>query len=219
MQRADAQLDQLRPPPAKTILTAPQAYFAALEHALSDNYRMLNPRKRTQLRSPVEHMVLARHFGALRGQAPFVPTLIGIASEATSSEATVRTGPQWLGGDCLGNRIQLPDSDMIAQQLDKCDKLVRETASVSPLFAAIVTLALLVNCHPFIDGNGRVGRILFNACLRIGGLGVDEYIPFYEAAERSRGGYEISLRTAEIRGEWEPLFDWGASLIELCAGW
>ncbi len=76
------------------------------------------------------------------------------------------------------------------------------------LFDAALVLCLFVNCHPFTDGNGRVARILFNHTLRRGGMPDDVYVPFYEIAARSRGGYVIALRHAEVRGDWHPIMSW-----------
>lgn len=217
--QADELLAPMRPPSAEAVLAAGEHRFGTLRHRLSAEYRCFNPRKRELLRSPLEKPILARHYDAILGAAPFTATLCQMATEATGCETSVRTGSHWLGADRFGHRVRLPSPAELEERLEGVGATIRIRAAGAPVFTAIVTLAGLVNAHPFADGNGRVARMLFTACLRAGGLPHDTYIPFYEFAERACGGYEIALRLAEIRGEWSALVAWATKLIRLCAHW
>ena len=79
---------------------------------------------------------------------------------------------------------------------------------------AAVAFALLLNCHPFTDG--RTARLLFNHLLHRGGMPADVYLPLHEIGRRSQGGYEIALRIAELRGDWEPFLRWLLDAIRCC---
>ena len=90
-----------------------------------------------------------------------------------------------------------------------------------PAVRAIATMAVLLNIHPFLDGNGRCARALFNVvlfdaisaggpCEPRGSEGLAlaflrNYVPLRDALAASDGGYEIRLREAETHGNWAPL--------------
>lgn len=218
IERANARLETLRLPTAERVIEADPSLFAPLHHRLSREFAKLHRPQSVRLRSPAERLVLNRHANALaRADASSFPSLlISIASAATGSPTPFRNGAMFLGADPQGNRIQLPRPEHLRERLEVYRQLMSVDAREQPLFAGVVTLACLVNCHPFPDGNGRVARILFNNCLRDGGMGAAHYLPFYELARQSCGGYEICLRLAEIRGEWEPLLDWTIAAVEIC---
>lgn len=91
-----------------------------------------------------------------------------------------------------------------------------------PAVRALAAMAVLLNIHPFADGNGRCARALFNAALCLdprrpvqrdgfGGAPTQTdvrcaYIPLRGALLVSDAGYEIRLREAETNANWSPLF-------------
>lgn len=75
---------------------------------------------------------------------------------------------------------------------------------------------MLLNAHPFSDGNGRTARVMLNHVLRLGGMPTSVYLPLYEIAHRSQGGHDIALRTTELRGDWEPLFSYLLNALQCC---
>ncbi|MEG7408070.1 Fic family protein [Serratia marcescens] len=79
---------------------------------------------------------------------------------------------------------------------------------------AIIFFAIILNIHPFRDGNGRTARIWFNALLSVSLCPKDKYLPIRTIMDASAGGLEIRLREAEIVGNWTPLFDYFTSIFE-----
>ena len=113
------------------------------------------------------------------------------------------------GADVLGISPDSPASHRkFKEKHDLGVRLLADEARAPPAFRAAVVHVLLLNCHPFTDGNGRVARILLNHVLKQGGMPDGVYLPLYEVANRFMGGYEIALRFAEIRGDWEPFLQY-----------
>lgn len=87
--------------------------------------------------------------------------------------------------------------------------------STHPGFAATVAMTALMNLHPFMDGNGRVARILFHWTLNRYRL-EPVCLPLHELSALSRCGYLVRLRQAQYHGEWEPLL---AYLVMVAERW
>ena len=51
--------------------------------------------------------------------------------------------------------------------------------------------------HPFLDGNGRVGRLIFQAVLQKGGYGMKGLLPIEEFLDNHRAEYYQSLEASE----------------------
>lgn len=114
-----------------------------------------------------------------------------------SSVSTVR--------DRNGNRIVYPSPNYVIPQLSVIYNHWRRYREIAPGFAAVVAMAALTNLHPFMDGNGRVARIVFNWTLNQN-RARPLYLPIYELSALSRCGYLVRLRQAQYHSEWAPLF-------------
>ena len=70
-------------------------------------------------------------------------------------------------------------------------------ADLDPITRALLVHLEFVTIHPFMDGNGRLGRLLMNYALLSGGLPwvtirSDERLPFFRAIERAQVDGEAS---------------------------
>lgn len=210
IETAAKQLARLPPLPVDAFRNAPDHCFERLTHRLSDAYVELNSPGPDLARSEAEAEALAwleargEPFAGASARS-FRETLERLNARLTDGRAAWRRGNIGLDADNAGSRIQLPGPEHIPAQLARLRRLWSDDPEAPALLKATVALALTVNCHPFTDGNGRVARLLFNYWLRRGGMPADAYFPFAEIARRSRGGYEIALRTVELHGNWEAL--------------
>lgn len=201
--RSSAYLPTLLPVAPSRILEASVASMAPLRHELSDAYLARNGTADATIRTDAEHAALDAHGALLAAvdRAAFADALVAINGDVTDGAGGWRNGQVGTVPDLHGNRIVFPSRRRSARQIERVRELLARR-DIPAVFAAAMILALLTNCHPFRDGNGRVARLMFNHALRRGGMPGTVYIAFSEFARRSDGGYLIALRKGEIRGDW-----------------
>jgi Fic family protein len=219
LRRASNILPTLPPLEPPAVRNATRTAFARLEHRLSDAFESYNPPRPLEPRSEREARILDAAEGchsliSAAETQTFATVLLELNSEILGRPARWRTNKVGLSPDARGNRIALSPPSARPIQLATLVGVLKPDALPDPVARAATALVLLVNCHPFDDGNGRLGRILFNAVLRQAGMPAGTYVPFYELAARARGGYVLALRTAEISGDWGPILSWAAAAID-----
>lgn len=194
-----------------TVRSAPAEHFAALSHRLSPAFEQLNaPPEGSRSTGECEALAIAGGPSGIDLTDPdgFKASLERLNSLVTAGAGRWRTGWAGLMPDAAGHQIKFPDAGEVPGRLEAIRRIMAGETGAPAIFEATLVLCLLVNGHPFSDGNGRTARMLFNVMLRRGGMPADVYFPFYEIAARSRGGYVIALRHAELRGDWQPIMDW-----------
>lgn len=81
-----------------------------------------------------------------------------------------------------GADIDFPKPDEIASKMDNLIKHLAELKqNLHPVEYAAMVHALFVNIHPFIDGNGRVARLLMNLALLQSGYNITIIPPVVRA--------------------------------------
>lgn len=158
---------------------------------------------------------------AIRSNDPdyFVKTLADIASQSCGRETNIRAGDVSLGVDQGGQYWAFPHAERVIPLLRDLHANLKTARESSTLFAAIVAL-VNINCiHPFMDGNGRTSRIVFNAMLVDDGLlDPQAYIPCKHIYAISKYGFEIRLRQIILKNEWLPMITYFIDLVDLfCA--
>jgi hypothetical protein len=218
---ASAMLRRLAPIEPEAIDTAPDDRFSTLRHELSAHYAALHPTAGNSERSRLEAEVLAASEAGpdtlcTSSSRGFRDRLGALNRTLTNGKSGWRAGFVKLSDDRAGNQIYFPPVSAVPGQLEHLRSFVVDGDATPPLFTAAIAAALLLNCHPFTDGNGRTARLLFNHLLHRGGMPADVYLPLHEIGRRSQGGYEIALRIAKLRGDWEPFLRWLLAAIRCC---
>lgn len=219
--KASAALSSLKPISSDVIGLAPDDCFRALRHELSAHYRALHPIVPDAGRSRAEAVVLEAFEARSRALPSLSPSgfrdrLAALNHALTDGKGGWRTGFVKLSDDRAGNQIYFPPVSEVPQQLERLRLLLAEPAEAPPLFTAAAAYLMLLNCHPFTDGNGRTARVVVNHLLRQAGMPGDVYLPIHEIARRSDGGYEIALRLAELRGDWASFLRWLLNMLACC---
>lgn len=129
----------------------------------------------------------------------------GTTLRNTFSGEVIYTPPE--GADTL--RTMLANWEQYANAADDIDPLVR-MAVLHYQFEAI---------HPFIDGNGRTGRILNILVLIQAGLLDIPTLYLSRHIVRTKGQYYALLQGVTQRGEWEPWILYMLTAIEGTANW
>jgi hypothetical protein len=218
---ASAALRRLKPVAPEAVETAPDDCFRALRHALSSHYVALHASSNSLGRSRLEADALAVFEAGpdrLLTSSPlgFRDQLRALNRTLTDGKDDWRDGFVKLSDDRAGNQIYFPPVSAVPGQIERLRSFIAAKDAAPPLFTAAVAYALLLNCHPFTDGNGRTARVLFNHLLHRGGMPAEVYLALHEIARRSQGGYEIALRIAELHGDWEPFLRWLLDAIRCC---
>ncbi len=96
-----------------------------------------------------------------------------------------------------------PSQDALRDMMPElCDLLETEPNAA---VRAVLGHFLFVYIHPYVDGNGRLGRFLMNAMLSSGGY------PWTVIRIEQRNDYMVALEAASSRGEIKPFADFIAS--------
>jgi hypothetical protein len=191
-------------------------YGARLMHPLSESWTARRPagelrsarcsREEREAYSELRRSVL----GALCEPSPagFLSAMRRACGRLTGNEhADLRRSSIGLEADRDGTRIEFGPWEQVPERLGHLLAAIR-SSNLPPTMTAISAMAVLLNIHPFPDGNGRSARALFNATLEYGGVGENGYLPLSAILAASRAGYEIRLRDAETNGNWLPLIDY-----------
>ena len=116
-----------------------------------------------------------------------------------------RRSQNWIGGTRPGNALFVPPP---AHELDAClnafERFMHETASkLPPLIKAGLLHVQFETIHPFLDGNGRIGRLLVTLYLCVHGVLSRPllYLSLYLKAHRA--DYYRLLQEVRERGAWE----------------
>ena len=120
----------------------------------------------------------------------------------------VRTSQNWIGpGGCTLNEATFvpPPPELVPQALGDLETFLHADDDLPVLIQIGLVHAQFETIHPFLDGNGRIGRLLITFLLMNRGVLHKPvlYISYYLKQHRSRY-YEL-LQAVRDRGAWE---DW-----------
>lgn len=118
-----------------------------------------------------------------------------------------RRSQNWIGGTRPGNAIFVPPPPHLVDELmSDLEKYLHDDSDPLPLLLrAGLAHVQFETIHPFLDGNGRVGRLLITFMLCAGGALTQPilYLSLFLKQHRSRY-YEL-LQAVRTKGVWE---DW-----------
>lgn len=117
-----------------------------------------------------------------------------------------RRSQNWIGppGSPLSKaRYVPPPPHEMHQALDNLEKFLHDTTNIPPLIKAGLAHAQFETIHPFLDGNGRVGRLLITFLLCEQGVLKRPllYLSYYFKLYRSE--YYDRLQATRDAGDWE----------------
>ncbi|MFZ5655349.1 MAG: Fic family protein [Pseudomonadota bacterium] len=148
------------------------------------------------------HKVLLTHPGG-RGKTP----------------GEVRRSQVWIGGTRPGNAVFVPPpADAVPLCLAALERFLNdEPEPVPPLIKAALAHVQFETIHPFLDGNGRLGRLLI--VLQLVADGVLREPMLYPSLffKTHRALYYELLNEVRLRGDWERWLDFFAEGIEVSA--
>ncbi len=118
-----------------------------------------------------------------------------------------RTSQNWIGPPgCLLNEATFmpPPAEEMQEALDAFERYLHEPSDLPPLVRLALIHYQFEAIHPFLDGNGRVGRLLISLLLREWELLPQPVLYLSAFFERRRGDYYDLLLDVSRQGAWEP---------------
>lgn len=163
----------------------------------------------------VSRYVAALNYGLerLRGGFPLSLRLIReihgvLLAEGRGSERTpgeFRRSQNWIGGTRPGNAAYVPPPwEEVISCLGSLEQFLHDTPERTPALAkAALAHVQFATIHPFLDGNGRLGRLLITFLLCAEGALSEPllYLSLYFKIHRPR--YYDLLQQVRIDGDWE----------------
>jgi Fic family protein len=170
-------------------------YVAALEHGLQ------------RLRSdfPLSLRLLREVHGVLLGRG----------RGARNRPGEFRRSQVWVGGTRPGNAVFVPPP---ANEVDDCLKYLErflhdEPQPTPPLIKAGLAHVQFETIHPFLDGNGRVGRLLIALQLVADGLLREPMLYLSLYFKEHRQTYYDLLNAVRLTGDWESWLEFFAEAV------
>ncbi|GMQ77366.1 MAG: Fic family protein [Gammaproteobacteria bacterium] len=116
-----------------------------------------------------------------------------------------RRSQNWLGGSRPGNAVFVPPPpEYLMECLDPFERFLHDEAGLTPvLLKASLAHVQFETIHPFLDGNGRLGRLLITLILINEGVLREPllYLSLYFKTRRS--DYYDHLQRVRLQGDWE----------------
>ncbi|MDD2769082.1 MAG: Fic family protein [Methylococcus sp.] len=174
-------------------------YIAALEHGMArlrEGFPLCN-----RLLREMHEKLMARGRGSDKAPGAF------------------RRSQNWIGGTRPGNAQFVPPPP---QEVETCmaalESFIHGEADTSPvLLKAALAHVQFETIHPFLDGNGRLGRLLIALLLYQGGLLAQPLLYLSLYFKQHRAVYYQLLDRVRTEGDWEAWVDFFLEGVEQTA--
>lgn len=116
-----------------------------------------------------------------------------------------RTSQNWIGGSRPGNaRFVPPPPERLMDCLGALEKFLHDdTVKLPVLVKAALAHVQFETIHPFLDGNGRLGRLLITFMLCVEGLLKEPMLYLSLYLKTNRQAYYNHLQSVRETGDWE----------------
>jgi Fic family protein len=116
----------------------------------------------------------------------------------------IRRSPNWISGSRPGNALFVPPPpEDVPQAMSALERYLHNSNDLPPLVRAGLAHAQFETIHPFLDGNGRIGRLLIALLVEHWGLLPSPLLYLSLAFKRQREEYYRRLSAVRQKGDWE----------------
>ena len=116
----------------------------------------------------------------------------------------LRRSQNWVGGSRPGNASFVPPPpDQVPTALSALEQWWHADSHLPPLVRAGLAHVQFETIHPFLDGNGRIGRLLIALLVEHWGLLGQPLLYLSVAFKRRQQEYYARLRAVRTDGDWE----------------
>lgn len=117
----------------------------------------------------------------------------------------LRRSQNWIGGTRPGNAVFVPPPpENVAQLLTDMERFIHDGATdLPPMVKVALIHAQFETIHPFLDGNGRIGRLLIATLFEHWGLLAEPLMYLSGYLKQHQAEYYRRLSNIRIEGDWE----------------
>ena len=117
----------------------------------------------------------------------------------------LRRSQNWIGGTRPGNAVFVPPPpDRLPALLSDLERYIHDPApDLPPLVRVALVHVQFETIHPFLDGNGRIGRLLIGALMEQWGLLPEPLMVLSGTLKQHQGAYYRLLSAVRSQGDWE----------------
>ncbi len=146
--------------------------------------------------------------------------LLDGARGAGKQPGELRQSQNWIGGTRPGNAVFVPPPpEHVPRLLADLERFIHDTATdVQPLVKVALIHAQFETIHPFLDGNGRIGRLLIAALLEHWGLLSEPLMYLSGYLKQHQAEYYRCLSTIRTEGDWESWVRFFLEGVAIAAG-
>lgn len=142
----------------------------------------------------------------------------GRGSDRTPGE--FRRTQNWIGGTRPGNAVFVPPPpDQVLACMGSLELFLHDQPEPTPtLLKAALAHVQFETIHPFLDGNGRLGRLLITLLLCEGSVLREPMLYLSLYFKMHRQAYYEALNNVRLTGDWEAWLDFFAEAVIVTAG-
>ncbi len=117
----------------------------------------------------------------------------------------LRRSQNWIGGTRPGNAVFVPPPpENVPQLLTDMERFIHDdTADLPPMVKVALIHAQFETIHPFLDGNGRIGRLLIATLFEHWGLLAEPLMYLSGYLKQHQAEYYRRLSNIRTEGDWE----------------
>jgi Fic family protein len=187
---------------------------SSLQDVLSAEAKLFDPNAPSDVGEVVNYVRAMQHGIARLDQLPISVRLIReihaeLMQGARGGNLTpgeLRRSQNWIGPAGCGIRnasfVPPPPHEML-QAMSELELFLNSPSSLPLLVQIAIAHVQFETIHPFLDGNGRVGRLLITFLLMNRGLLTQPVLYLSHHFKRHRSAYYEHLQTVRTRGDWE----------------
>jgi Fic family protein len=125
----------------------------------------------------------------------------------------LRKSQNWIGGTRPGNATFVPPpAEKVPALLSEMERFIHDAApQLPPLVRVALVHVQFETIHPYLDGNGRIGRLLIAALMEAWGLLPEPLMYLSGYLKKHQAEYYRRLSAVRTEGDWE---GWVAFFLE-----
>jgi Fic family protein len=130
--------------------------------------------------------------------------LLDGARGAGKQPGELRRSQNWIGGTRPGNAVFVPaPAERVADLLAAMERFIHAPSPLPPLLRIALVHAQFETIHPFLDGNGRIGRLLIAALMEHWQLLPEPLVYLSGYLKKHQAEYYRRLSSIRTEGDWE----------------